>query len=69
MVRGDEWDGDGFSTPAYMAAPIGGGPSQWLDHDRFGFEPTPEWFRGAVDRMIERNAWLAANAYWSGASA
>jgi len=65
MVEGDEWDGDGFYTKAYFAKPEGGGPSEWLDHDRFNFTPTYDWFCGAVDRMIERNAWLVANpARW-----
>ena len=60
MVRGDEWDGDGFSTPAYFAVPEGGGPSEMLYHPRFDFEPTAEWFRGAVEAMLERKAWFAA---------
>lgn len=59
MFQGDEEDGEGWSTPAYMAwrpaiDPLNiRGETLELNHPRFGFVPTREWFEAEVDRALE----------------
>lgn len=48
----DEWDGDGFCTPAYVARHTDEPEQVWLDVSRFRFSPTQERF-----------AWLVRNGF------
>lgn len=67
MVEGVEDDGDGFSTSEYLAwrpsVEFGvRGETLHLRHQRFGFEPTQEWFASEVDRVLDERARAARKA-------
>jgi hypothetical protein len=62
MLRGEEDDGEGWTTPAYFAHRPGERAIE-LEHPRFDFTPSQEWFEAQVDRLIaRRNAAIDAAA-------
>lgn len=66
MIVDREDDGEGFTTPEYLAWKPGIEPLNLrgeilhLNHQRFGFTPTQEWFAGEVDRALAKREGLGA---------